>query len=56
MDNGPGRHAMAETVYGTEDSTMVMSEKVFGEKSILWGGGRRKSRENAIFHMLSTCF
>lgn len=28
MDNGPGRHAMAETVYGTEDSTMVMSEKV----------------------------
>jgi hypothetical protein len=29
MDNGAGRHVMAETVYGTEDSTMVMSEKVF---------------------------
>lgn len=28
---------MAETVYGTEDSTMVMSEKVNYKKSI-WGG------------------
>lgn len=38
MDNGAGRHPMAETVYGTEDSTMVMSEKVIYEKSIEWVG------------------
>lgn len=35
MDNGAGRHPMAETVYGTEDSTMVMSEKVKFQKSIV---------------------
>jgi hypothetical protein len=35
MDNGAGRHQMAETVYGTEDSNLVMSEKVkFPKKSI----------------------
>lgn len=35
---------MAETVYGTEDSTMVMSEKVNDEKSIEGGGeGGKKS-------------
>lgn len=32
MDNGAGRHSMTETVYGTEDSTMVMSEKVIFTK------------------------
>lgn len=41
MDNGAGRHPMAETVYGTEDSSQVMSEKVKLQKSIVVaeGGG-----------------
>lgn len=42
MDNGSGRHVMAETVYGTEDTTMVMSEKVKIEKSIKGGEGEGK--------------
>lgn len=48
MDNGSGRNPMAETVYGTEDSTMVMSEKVKCEKSIdggVWGGDSRNHTE-----------
>lgn len=28
MDNDGGRGPMAETVYGTEENNMVMSEKV----------------------------
>lgn len=44
MDNGSGRGPMAETVYGTEDNTMVMSEKVKVEKSI--GGGRGEERNH----------
>lgn len=46
MDNGAGRN-MAETVYGTEDSTMVMSEKVNREKSIDRGCvGRGRDRNH----------
>lgn len=47
MDNGAGRHPMAETVYGTEDSTMVMSEKVISSEKSIVGGGEKKLQENS---------
>jgi hypothetical protein len=47
MDNGAGRHPMAETVYGTEDSQMVMSEKVKLRKSIVGGGAKKLEIEES---------
>ena len=47
MDNGAGRLAGVETVYGTDDSTAVMSEKVsFDEGKIDKVGGRKKSENH----------